>query len=120
MSDVFDSTALVPGEARDARLTAIVVVEGSAHWYTLPTPSEIGIGRFTGNQLVIDHDTLSRLHAILRLGPTMTVEDLGSANGTFVREVRCEPGQQVPVVIGDVIRLGNVLVILMNAIPSES
>jgi len=44
----------------------------------------------------------------------MTIEDLGSANGTYVREVRIRPGKHVPVTTGDVIRLGGVLLLLRD------
>jgi two-component system response regulator AtoC len=112
--DEYDSTVLVSkGSARD-RLRAIVVMDGIALTYGLPQAGDVRIGRFTGSNLVVNHDTLSRFHAVLHFGPPMTIEDLGSANGTFVRENRIKPGQHVPVSVGDVLRLGDVIVILQR------
>jgi pSer/pThr/pTyr-binding forkhead associated (FHA) protein len=78
----------------------------------LPLKGEVTIGRFTGSRLVINHDALSRMHAILRItSEDLTIEDLGSANGTFVREARIKPGVQVSFSTGDVVRLGDVILI---------
>jgi pSer/pThr/pTyr-binding forkhead associated (FHA) protein len=41
----------------------------------------------------------------------MTIEDLGSENGTYVREARIAPGKQVPFSTGDVVRVGDVILI---------
>ena len=45
---------------------------------------EVVIGRDAGCDFVIDHRSLSRRHAILRIGDAPTVQDLGSTNGTKV------------------------------------
>jgi len=46
---------------------------------------ELTIGRNPGNDILIDNVGVSRRHAVIRLsGERATVEDLGSANGTFV------------------------------------
>jgi len=90
----------------------IVVADGQAVTHPLPSVGQISIGRFTGSKLVIDHDTLSRMHAIVRITPDdMTIEDLGSANGTYVRELRIKPGIQTPFSTGDVVRCGDVILI---------
>lgn len=47
---------------------------------------ELSIGRTTGNSIVIENAGVSRRHAVIRVkGNQVFVEDLGSANGTFVR-----------------------------------
>jgi len=110
----FDSTVLVGGNKPDGRtLSVIVVMDGKAITHQLPPNGEVKIGRFTGSKLIINHETLSRFHAILRIvAQAITIEDLGSANGTFVREARITPGRQVPVNVGDVVRVGEVFLIL--------
>lgn len=46
---------------------------------------ELTIGRNPGNDILIDNVGVSRRHAVIKLsGDHATVEDLGSANGTFV------------------------------------
>lgn len=115
MPDEFEQTLIQGNAATEPELSAIVIVDGVATTYKLPALApEISIGRFTGSTLVIDHHTLSRFHAVLRPGPPMTIEDLGSANGTFVREIKISPGKHALVTTGDVVRLGLVLVILRN------
>ncbi len=46
---------------------------------------ELTIGRNPGNHILIDNVGVSRRHAVIKMsGEHATVEDLGSANGTFV------------------------------------
>jgi pSer/pThr/pTyr-binding forkhead associated (FHA) protein len=52
---------------------------------------EVTIGRTVGNTIVIDNAGVSRRHAVIRVkGDKVVLEDLGSANGTFVRGQRIE------------------------------
>lgn len=50
---------------------------------------------------------ISRKHALIRVSDTITIEDIGSLNGTFVnRGSRLEPGSPVPLKDGDEIIIG--------------
>jgi len=52
---------------------------------------ELTIGRTPGNDIVIDNLGVSRRHAVIRAqGGKAFLEDLGSANGTFVRGQKIE------------------------------
>ena len=52
---------------------------------------ELTIGRTPGNTIVIDNAGVSRRHAVIRVkGDQVVLEDLGSANGTFVRGQKIE------------------------------
>ncbi len=52
---------------------------------------EATIGRTLGNTIVVDNAGVSRRHAVIRVkGDKVVIEDLGSANGTFVRGQRIE------------------------------
>lgn len=60
------------------------------------------VGRWAGNDLVIDQDGISRLHARIRVSEAgVKVEDLYSANGTYVNgerisaETELAPGDQL-------------------------
>lgn len=66
---------------------------------------ELVIGRGEAAELVLPDPSVSRRHALIRAeGQTAVLEDLGSANGTYVND---EPvGQPRRVAEGDVIRLG--------------
>jgi hypothetical protein len=51
----------------------------------------------------------SRQHALITLEDgAMTIEDLNSANGTYVNRARVYPGQKRPLSVNDVIQIGNV------------
>jgi DNA-binding winged helix-turn-helix (wHTH) protein len=68
------------------------------------------IGRDAGVAVRIDAPGVSRRHArILAQGGRFTLEDLGSKNGTYLREKRLSPSGEL--VDGDEFRLGQTLVI---------
>jgi hypothetical protein len=51
----------------------------------------------------------SRQHALITLEESvLTIEDLNSANGTYVNRARVYPGQKKQLSIGDTIQIGNV------------
>jgi hypothetical protein len=62
----------------------------------------------------VDNATgVSRKHAVIVRDELQTfVEDLGSANGTFVNDARIEEGVQHPIHDGDTIRFGGYSVVL--------
>jgi two-component system, NtrC family, response regulator AtoC len=64
----------------------VVLVGEELRVFDLAGNAEVTIGRAEANHVRIDHPSVSRRHAVLRLGPPMLVEDLGGANGTFVRD----------------------------------
>ncbi|MET0411608.1 MAG: sigma 54-interacting transcriptional regulator [Polyangiaceae bacterium] len=64
---------------------------GELRTLDLPARAEVTIGRDDTNDVVINHPSVSRRHALFRLGPAIVVEDLGGANGTFVRDKRHPP-----------------------------
>ncbi|WP_040794598.1 FHA domain-containing protein [Nocardia higoensis] len=98
MTTKADTSALPPLRARNS--TAAI-----ARADRLP-PGGLAIGRTTDNQIVVNDPLASRKHARLVAGPEgLTIEDLGSANGTFVNGTR----QQRSVLReGDVITIGNI------------
>ncbi|MBX3274042.1 MAG: FHA domain-containing protein [Sandaracinaceae bacterium] len=66
-------------------------------------PSVLLVGRASSNDVCIQHHSISKLHARIRLREdAFDVEDAGSLNGTFVGETRIE--RPVTVAPGD--RLG--------------
>jgi DNA-binding NtrC family response regulator len=54
----------------------------------LPEEGVVSIGRSARHAVRIDHETVSRKHAVLRIGAVITIEDLGSTNGTWVGDER--------------------------------
>jgi pSer/pThr/pTyr-binding forkhead associated (FHA) protein len=66
------------------------------------------IGRAPGAQFIVDAPLVSRVHCRLTLSPEgdLTVEDLGSTNGTYVNEQRV--GQPTPLQSADTLKVGRV------------
>ncbi len=79
------------------------------------------IGRAEGCDIIIDDPLLSRVHAALHmghvghvghLGAGFAIEDLGSANGTFLHERRIEPGTRIPLGVNEAVGLGSAMLIV--------
>ncbi len=67
----------------------IVVHSGDApRTYPLPQRGTVVIGRATNCDVRIDELSVSRQHVCIHVDTTLTVEDLGSANGTTLLEDR--------------------------------
>lgn len=72
------------------------------------TSTSITIGRQPDNTIVLADSQVSRHHATISLqAGTFVIQDLGSANGTYVNEQRIEAAQILH--DGDVIRLGSII-----------
>jgi hypothetical protein len=68
----------------------------------------IVIGR-DASDINIEHPVVSRTHARLECdGASMTLSDLGSSNGTFIRGIPCRPGEVMFIAAEDEICLGDV------------
>ncbi|MCA1664369.1 MAG: sigma 54-interacting transcriptional regulator [Myxococcales bacterium] len=76
---------------------------------------EIVIGRAPECDVVVAHAALSRRHARLRLGPPLTVEDLGSKNGTHVAGQRLPPNHAAPLAIGEGFHIGKFSFVVVRA-----
>jgi two-component system response regulator AtoC len=69
-----------------AELQIAVFLGEDVRTYDLPASGEVTIGRDEGNAVRIDDPSVSRRHAVLRVGDKLEIEDLGGANGIFIRE----------------------------------
>ncbi|AUX43433.1 Fis family transcriptional regulator [Sorangium cellulosum] len=89
------------GEARGsgAALRLAIVAGSTIAFAPLPPRGAVVLGRDEGCDVRIDDRSVSRRHAVLHVGPPLRIEDLGSANGTFVGE------QQLPAVTAGTHRL---------------
>ncbi|MCB9709366.1 MAG: FHA domain-containing protein [Myxococcales bacterium] len=84
--------------------------------YLVP-PGETLIGRSDACGIVVKHNSVSRLHAALRLTDGgLLIEDLGSRNGTAVNGKRIQGA--VLVMPGDVVILGQMVVDVVEGDPS--
>src|SRR5437016_4260219 len=59
----------------------------------------IVVGRSSACDVAIDDPSISRRHLLVRAGPPVTVEDLGSMNATTIRSERLRPGHPVPLTV---------------------
>jgi len=107
-------------DPRPALVSWYLIVSGDASSRVVPLgdDAELVIGRDAEVELPIDHDSVSRRHArIRRRGDQITVEDLGSRNGTLVN------GQPITAVrrvtAGDTIRVGPAQAIVASSSPAR-
>ena len=86
----------------------LVIVQGPEKGTTFPLIlKETLIGRIDSNHLVIDHKSVSRVHAkVTAEGASFFIEDLGSRAGTLVNSNRVS---KVELRTEDEITLGDVL-----------
>jgi ABC transport system ATP-binding/permease protein len=67
---------------------------------------ELVIGRSSYCSLVLEHASVSRVHASIRLtNGRIEITDLGSSNGTFVRGRRIK--EPTAIEVGDEVRIGS-------------
>jgi two-component system, NtrC family, response regulator AtoC len=83
--------------------------------HVLPASGDVVIGRSAEADIRIDDPSISRRHAVLHLGPPLSIEDLGSANGTRVRESRVEANTPIEIAPGEVVDLGSVMILVQGA-----
>ena len=75
------------------------------------TEDQMTIGRDPSADLCIADQSISRKHArVTRTEHGVTLEDLGSSNGTSVNGKRLEPGNVVTLAKEDLVKLGNSIV----------
>jgi transcriptional regulator with PAS, ATPase and Fis domain len=104
----------------------VVLWREELHTFDLPEDGEVTLGRDETNRVRIDHPSVSRRHATLRMGPPLSIEDLGGANGTFVRD-RSQPdvagkteklrrlaGETAELGVGETVLLGAVSVVVRH------
>jgi DNA-binding NtrC family response regulator len=96
-----------------------LVVMGADEFRTLPLPpsGEVVIGRGEGVDVALGDPLASRRHARLYVGPPLTVEDLGSANGTRLRETPLPAGQAVRLLPGEAIAIGSTILMVQQNRP---
>ena len=100
--------------ADDLRL--VIVGNQVAATHQLPTAGTVSIGRSEDSTVSINDPAISRRHAALHVNRVLTLEDLGSANGTYVRGSRIASGNTVQLEVGDVVEIGATLLIVQGRV----
>jgi two-component system response regulator AtoC len=97
------------------RLSLLALGEGFLESFSLPSEGELLIGRSASADVRLEHPSISRGHARLTVsGPTMMIEDMGSANGTRVRGEVLHPGRPVPLNVGEVTEVGSLMLVIQR------
>ena len=95
------------------RARAVVFWDGGSDARDLAPGRDLLVGRGEDCDLQVLHRTVSRKHARLRTGTPVTLEDLGSDNGTYIDGQRLPAGPQ-PLGPGQVAQLGAAMLILQG------
>lgn len=107
------ATAAIRGSAGE-RLGLLALTGDTGHTFPLPPSGDVTIGRSREADIHVAHESLSRKHAALRLGPVPAVKDLGSSNGTRVKG-KAVGDQWVTVEVGEAFELGEVTFLLQRS-----
>src|SRR5258706_12819955 len=99
----------------DRGLQLLVITQGKSTTFALPESGERVLGRSSDCDIRIDDDSLSRRHARLIVGPALSIEDLGTLNGTRVRDARIEANRPVRIAVGEVVDVGTAMVVVQHA-----
>jgi len=70
----------------------------------------LNVGRGTDNDLYLNHTSVSKIHAALKMDSqgTLLVADTGSTNGTHINGQRIPYGEARPIAEGDLVAFGDV------------
>jgi DNA-binding NtrC family response regulator len=92
----------------------VVLGDGVLRTIDLVAP-EVSIGRAPDCDVVIEHPSLSRRHAVLRPGPPATVQDLDTTNGTRLGGGLRRGGPPVSLHAGDSFSIGPIAFVIARA-----
>jgi DNA-binding NtrC family response regulator len=96
-----------------AELQLVVIADGNVHTRAL-WGDTIVIGRGEDADVQLDDPAVSRNHAQISAVPELTIEDLGSANGTRIRGGRLPARVPQPLAVGEVVEIGAAMIVLQN------
>jgi DNA-binding NtrC family response regulator len=115
VDDSFSADGLTADKPRTpdsgGRLNLAVIGEGFVASHPLPERGVVVIGRGADADLRIDHESVSRKHVAIYIEDDLKIEDLGSSNGTMLRETALVPGERVSFTAGEMIEVGSVMIV---------
>jgi two-component system, NtrC family, response regulator AtoC len=112
-----DSRRVTDAPPRDVSAGVSLLVMSKAGVYTiaLPEAGELTVGRGDDCDIRLNDAKVSRLHAVLRVGPTFALVDQGSTNGTVVAGRKLESKETVDLAVGDMVTVGSSVLVLQAA-----
>jgi transcriptional regulator with PAS, ATPase and Fis domain len=105
-----------PSPASAGRISLLVMTDDRVDAVLLPARGAVTIGRDAEADVRIDHHSVSRIHARLTVDGLITIEDLGSSNGTHVAGMRATANERVPLRFGEVFHLGLVAIVVQQMV----
>jgi DNA-binding NtrC family response regulator len=112
-------TDLARSRAELSRPHVLAIWEGGSTSRPVSDGESVTIGRAADCDVVIDHPSVSRRHALLTVGSPSRIEDLGSANGTRIGDVVLRPSESALVERGQAVSLGETLLVVHGALESS-
>ncbi len=109
------TTRSLPVARGRPRLVVISGAQTSSH--PLPVTGVVTIGRDAACEIRIDDPSISRRHARIVIGESITVEDLGSSNGCELRGKRLPAKQPVALGYDEVLTVGAVGIVIQQHAP---
>ncbi len=100
--------------AEAAGVFLLVVGRDAYSTYDLPASGTLTIGRGESNAVRVDDPLASRAHARLHVGDAMFIEDVGSVNGTRIKDEPLKPGERVAITIGETVQIGSSVLIVQR------
>jgi two-component system, NtrC family, response regulator AtoC len=94
----------------------VAVWDGGSAACTIPSRGRLVIGRAAHCDLRIVTPSVSREHAVVLAGSGLSLQDLGSSNGTSVDGKKLAPGETASLGFGRVVQLGDALIVLQQAV----
>jgi two-component system response regulator AtoC len=116
----------LPERSPSSDYELVVFSSDEVRTFGLPKEGTVTIGRSEASSIRLDDPSVSRNHAILHVGPKLVIQDLGSANGTMVRDkggagsggetlnVRQLVGRDAELAVGDSILFGTASVVVRH------
>ncbi len=108
---------LAPEEGTPTHHLLVLAPEYTAS-HQLPATGMLLIGREEDADVRVVDPLASRHHARLHLGAVIELEDLGSANGTLLRERPLEPNHRSVIGIGETITIGSTILVVQRREPT--
>ncbi len=98
-----------------AGVSLLVMSKAGVYTIALPEGGELTIGRGEECAIRLNDAKVSRLHAVLRVGPAFALVDQGSTNGTVVAGRKLASRETVDLAVGDMVTVGASVLVLQAA-----
>jgi DNA-binding NtrC family response regulator len=103
-----------------ARPHLVAMWPGGSAVKEMPAAGTLSIGRSRKCDLCIDHPSVSREHAIFYGSNPVTVEDLGSTNGTTIAGTRIPNRTRAAIQRGQVVAIGAAVIVVRAALENDA